>query len=111
MKRRHAVNVRLWMRLGAALAVLAAAVTLPVVLTSAGSAPSPVPIKLVHQDPFEDGLGYHGSNEEPSIFAARNPARAGDFAGNSTIVATQQTGRVFDGGASGIGYEVSVDGG
>jgi len=111
MTRRH-FNVRLWMRLGAALAVLAAAVTLPVVLSSAGSAPSPVPLKLVHQDPFEDGLGYHGSNEEPSIFAAANPSRAPlEFAGNSTIVATQQTGRVYDGGASDIGYEVSVDGG
>jgi hypothetical protein len=106
------VNVGLWLRMGAALAMLAAAVTLPVVLASAGSAPSPVPLTQVHKDPFEDGLGYHGSEEEPSIIAAANPARApGDLAKSSTIIATQQTGRVYDGGASDIGYEISVDGG
>src|SRR6185437_8599391 len=66
----------------------------------------------VLEDPFEDGLGYHGSAEEPSVIAAPNPARApAALAGNSTIVATEQVGRVYDGGASDIGYEVSVDGG
>ena len=79
---------------------------------SAGSAPPPVPLRTCYEDPFEDGLGYHGSAEEPSIFAAAEPGPApGDLPDNSTIVATQQIGRVFDGGASDIGYEVSVDGG
>ena len=90
----------------------AAAVTLPLVFGAlGGAAPPPVPLHKVLADPFEDGQGYHGSAEEPSIIAARNPARAGGLAGNSTIVATEQVGRVYDGGASDIGYEVSVDGG
>ncbi len=63
-------------------------------------------------DPFADGLGYHSSAEEPSIAAAANPARAqGPLASSSTIIATQQVGRIYDGGASAIGYEISVDGG
>jgi hypothetical protein len=102
-----------WFRLGTAVAVLAAAVTLPLAFGAmGGAAPPPVPVKQVYADPFEDGQGYHGSAEEPSIIAAKNPARAtGPAAGNSTIVATQQVGRVYDGGSSDIGYEVSVDGG
>lgn len=99
-------------RLGTAVAVVAAAVTVPLFFGAlGGAAPAPVPLHKVLSDPFEDGQGYHGSAEEPSILAARNPARAGAFAGNSTIVATEQVGRVYDGGASDIGYAVSVDGG
>ncbi len=110
--RRKSVNVRVSTRLAAVLAVLAAAVTLPLVLGAiGGAAPPPVPLVKVLADPFEDGLGYHGSAEEPSIFAARNPARAGGLADSSTIVATEQVGRIYDGGASDIGYQVSVDGG
>ncbi len=106
------MNVRVSSRLAAVLAVLAAAVALPLVLGAlGGAAPPPVPLVKVLADPFEDGLGYHGSAEEPSIFAARNPARAGGLAGSSTIVATEQVGRIYDGGASDIGYQVSVDGG
>ena len=63
-------------------------------------------------DPFADGLGYHSSAEEPSIASAANPARAqGPLASSSTIIATQQVGRIYDGGASDIGYEISVNGG
>ncbi len=63
-------------------------------------------------DPFADGLGYHSSAEEPSIASAANPARAqGPLASSSTIIATQQVGRIYDGGSSDIGYEISVDGG
>jgi hypothetical protein len=66
----------------------------------------------VLKDPFADGVGQHESAEEPSIFAYRNPARAGNYLKNkSTIVATEQVGRVYDGGASDIGYQVSVNGG
>jgi len=112
LPRRKRVNTRVWLRLSSALALLAAAVTIPLVLGAiGGAAPAPFPLTKVLPDPFEDGLGYHASAEEPSIFAAANPARAGDLAGNSTIVATEQVGRVYDGGASDIGYEVSVDGG
>ena len=102
-----------WLRLGSVGAVIAIAVTLPLVLGGiVGAAPPTVSLTKVLEDPFEDGLGYHGSAEEPSIIAAPNPARAkGPLAGNSTIVATEQVGRVYDGGASDIGYQVSVDGG
>ncbi len=104
------MNVRLWLSLGAVLAALVAAATLSIVPGATG-APS-VPLAKVLTDPFGDGLGYHASAEEPSIAAAANPDGVdGPAAGNSTIVATEQVGRIFDGGASDIGYEVSVDGG
>jgi len=101
------------LRLAAVLVVLGAAAALPLAFGAmVGAAPPPVNLAKVLNDPFEDGQGYHGSAEEPSIVAARNPARAkGDLANNSTIIATEQVGRVYDGGASDIGYEVSVDGG
>jgi hypothetical protein len=104
------VNLRHWLILAAALAGLAAALTFGLV-TGASGGPS-VPTTKVFSDPFDDGLGYHASAEEPSILAAANPpGTKGSGAGESTIVATQQVGRVYDGGASDIGYEVSVDGG
>ena len=78
---------------------------------SPGGAAAAPSLTKVLQDPFADGIGYHASAEEPSIIAAKNPARAGHYANSSTIVAAEQVGRVYDGGASDIGYEVSVDGG
>jgi hypothetical protein len=65
----------------------------------------------VLQDPFADAVGYHASAVEPSTYAWPNPARAGFLQNKSTIVAVEQVGRVYDGGASDIGYEVSFNGG
>jgi hypothetical protein len=102
-------RLRLWVVLGSALAAVAT-VTLVTALAASGSGSHPVLTRVLN-DPFEDGIGYHASAEEPSIYAARNPARAGNLAKKSTIIATEQVGRVYDGGASDIGYEVSVNGG
>ena len=100
-------------RLVAAFGLLAAATVGALLLGTRGSASPKAGIKLskVLEDPFADAVGYHGSAEEPSIYAAKNPARAGSLKNKSTIVATEQVGRVYDGGASDIGYEVSVNGG
>jgi hypothetical protein len=94
----------------AALAV-AAVVATALVMSSGGGAASPTGLTRVLTDPFADAVGYHQSAEEPSITSAPNPARAGTLAKLSTIVGTEQVGRVFDGGASDIGYEISVNGG
>ncbi|MGZ4256601.1 MAG: sialidase family protein [Gaiellaceae bacterium] len=111
MNRLKVKRVRLWVTLGSALA-LGVAVMLVTAITASGGSSGIPGLKKVHVDPFADAVGYHESDEEPSIYAAKNPARAGaHLAKSSTIVATQQTGRVYDGGASDIGYEVSVNGG
>ncbi len=82
-----------------------------IALAGAGAFNS-APLTPVLTDPFADGIGYHASAEEPSIAAAPNPARAGDrLSKRSTVVASYQVGRVYDGGASDIGYSISVDGG
>ena len=108
------MSVRGRFKLGAALALVAVAAAVPLIFGSVGNAGFAVPANKVLQDPFADGLGYHGSAEEPSILAARNPSTAvhpGSNPNKSTIIATEQVGRVYDGGASDIGYEVSVNGG
>ncbi|HZD97016.1 MAG TPA: hypothetical protein VE132_02505, partial [Micromonosporaceae bacterium] len=58
-----------------------------------------------------DSMGYHRSVVEPTIASAQNPARAGTFAKLSTIVATAEVGHIYNGGASDIGYAISVNGG
>src|SRR3954451_23342264 len=68
-------------------------------MRSAGADP-PFKLNQIHQDPFADGIGYHASEEEPSI------ASWGD-----TIVASYQVGRIYDGGASDIGFSTSTNGG
>ena len=70
-----------------------------------------MPLNKVYEDPFADGIGYHGERGGAVDPRGANPARAGQLENKSTIVATQQVGRVYDGGASDIGYEVSVNGG
>jgi hypothetical protein len=89
------VNVRVKVKWAAGLAVLAAAITVPLVLGSTGSANLAPGLTPVQRDPFADGLGYHASAEEPSLIAAKNPARARThLARNSTILAAQQVGPV-----------------
>jgi hypothetical protein len=106
------VNVRVKVKWGVGLAILVAAVTVPLVLGATGSANLAPGLTPVQRDPFADGLGYHASAEEPSLIAAKNPARAGtQLSRKSTILAAEQVGRVYDGGASDIGYQVSTDGG
>jgi hypothetical protein len=75
------------------------AVVVPLTVTAGGADP-PFNLKTVHKDPFADGIGYHASEVEPSI--ASN---------GKTIVATFQVGRIYDGGASDIGFATSTNGG
>ena len=110
MNRLPAKRARLWIVLGSALALITA-VTLVTALGASGSGTNIPGLTKVLTDPFADGIGYHENGTEPSIIAARNPSRAGSLSKKSTIVATEQVGRVYDGGASDIGYEVSVNGG
>jgi hypothetical protein len=91
---------------------LVGAGTIALIALAGAGAFNSAPLTPVLTDPFSDGIGYHASAEEPSIAAAPNPARAGDrLVKRSTIVASYQVGRVYDGGASDIGYSISVDGG
>ena len=110
MNRLPVKRVRLWVVLGSALA-LTIAVTLGTTLAASGSGTNLPGLHQVLKDPFADAVGQHESAEEPSIFAYKNPARAGNLKNKSTIVGTEQVGRVYDGGASDIGYQVSVNGG
>ena len=51
------------------------------------------PLNKVLKDPFADGMGYHGSAEEPSILAGEEPGpRRRSRTKKSTIVATEQVG-------------------
>jgi hypothetical protein len=99
----------------AVLVVIAVSVISLVSLAAAGAIPT-FPTTRVNVDPYVDDIGYHGSAEEPSIIAEKNPARAAipsrpGLVNRSTILSSYQVGRVYDGGASGIGYNISVDGG
>jgi hypothetical protein len=81
--------------------VLAAALALVPLAAGAGANRGAIPgLTQVSDDPIVDDIGYHASEEEPSIAAW-----------GQTIVATEQVGRVYDGGASAIGWETSTNGG
>jgi hypothetical protein len=66
--------------------------------------PTPPPItsnaNRISADPFLNASSQHATEVEPSIFAS-----------GSTLVATFQQGRFFNGGASDIGFATSLDGG
>jgi hypothetical protein len=83
-------------RRSAGAAVLAAAA----VLVGAGSAGANVPLTRVSADPFTNATSQHATEVEPDTFAF-----------GSTVVATYQVGRFFNGGASDIGFARSTDGG
>jgi len=68
------------------------------VLASAVSAA--VPTTLIASDPFTNPQSQHATIVEPDTFAF-----------GSTIVAAAQSGRYFNGGASGIRYSTSTNGG
>src|SRR4051812_21125082 len=76
--------------------VLAAAVA----LVAAAGALANVPLTRVSTDPFTNSDSQHATEVEPDTFAS-----------GSTVLATFQVGRFFDGGASDIGYARSTDGG
>jgi hypothetical protein len=77
----------------AALAALA-------LLVGAGSAGANVAVTRVSADPFTNATSQHATEVEPDTFAF-----------GSTVVATYQVGRFFNGGASDIGFARSTDGG
>jgi hypothetical protein len=65
------------------------------------AAAPPLPgLTAVHNDSIVDPIALDSSEDQPSIAAWGN-----------TIVATQQTGRIYDGGAAAIGFETSPNGG
>jgi hypothetical protein len=59
-----------------------------------------VPLLKIIDDPFTNSSSQHKATVEPDTFAF-----------GSTIVAATQSGRFFDGGASGIGFATSGDSG
>jgi hypothetical protein len=69
-------------------------------LAAAGPAAANVPLTPPSADPFTNASSQHATEVEPDTFAS-----------GSTVVATYQVGRFFNGGASDIGYARSSDGG
>jgi len=59
-----------------------------------------VPLTVVSTDPYTDAQAQHQTEVEPDTFQFGN-----------TIVSTFQTGRVFGGGSSNIGWATSTNGG
>jgi len=57
-------------------------------------------VKQISSDPFTDSDAQHQSEVEPDTYAWGN-----------TIVVAHQTGRIFDGGSSDIGFAISTNGG
>jgi hypothetical protein len=78
-------------------ALFAALLTLAFAAPSLAAQQGPVKIS---DDPFTSAPGQHATEVEPDSFAF-----------GSTIVAAFQVGRVFDGGATDIGWATSNDGG
>jgi hypothetical protein len=83
-------------RRGICVAAFAAAA----VLAGAGSASANVALTRVSADPFTNASSQHATEVEPDTFAF-----------GSTVVASYQVGRFFNGGASDIGFARSADGG
>jgi hypothetical protein len=85
------------MRSAALLGALAAVALFAAASTAAAAN---VPLTRVSADPFTNTTSQHATELEPDTFAS-----------GSTVVATYQVGRFFNGGASDIGYARSSDGG
>jgi hypothetical protein len=83
-------------RRGRCIAAFAAAAA----LVGAGSASANVSLTRVSADPFGNATSQHATEVEPDTFAF-----------GSTVVATYQVGRFFNGGASDIGFARSTNGG
>src|SRR5881409_2138659 len=76
------------------------ALVVVVVLVLAAPAGANVPVTRVSADPFTNNTSQHATEVEPDTFAS-----------GSTVLATFQVGRFFNGGASDIGWARSSDGG
>jgi len=76
------------------------AVLAAVALVAAAGALANVPLTRVSADPFTNPDSQHATEVEPDTFAS-----------GSTVLATYQVGRFFNGGASDIGWARSSDGG
>jgi hypothetical protein len=85
-----------WVRSAALLGTLAATA----LLALAAAASANVPLTRVSADPFTNATSQHATEVEPDTFAS-----------GSTVLATFQVGRFFNGGASDIGWARSGDGG
>jgi hypothetical protein len=87
------------------LSLRTAALALPaavcaVLLLAGGTAYANVPLTNVSTDPFTDAQAQHRTEVEPDTFMS-----------GTTIVSAFQTGRVFGGGSSDIGWATSNDNG
>src|SRR3954467_106325 len=85
---------------------IAAVVAAAAVAALAGTAPvparaaDPIPVQQISSDALTDPDAQHATQAEPDTFAV------GD-----TVVSAFQVGRFFDGGADGIGFSTSLNGG
>jgi hypothetical protein len=79
---------------------LCGALAVAAVLSLSSPAQANVPVTEISADPFTNPTSQHATEVEPDTFAH-----------GSTVVATFQVGRFFDGGASDIGFVRSGDGG
>ena len=99
---RPQMRFRLPGRRARALAVFAAVLTAAVATASPAQAAQPG-VTQISSDPYTAAnapAGQHATEVEPDTFAW-----------GSTIVSTYQVGRVFNGGATDIGFSTSTDGG
>jgi hypothetical protein len=64
------------------------------------AAPAQAQLVKLSKDPFRNPSSQHATQVEPDTFSF-----------GSTIVSTFQTGRIFDGGCSDLGFATSTDGG
>ncbi len=90
-------------RSGVRLRLLPAFATAVLYLTASAlqaQTPPSVTLNQISSDPFTNSTSQHATEVEPDTFSY-----------GSTIVATYQAGRFYDGGASDIGYATSIDGG
>jgi hypothetical protein len=76
------------------------AVATALVLATAGQAAANVPVTQISHDPFVNTSSQHATQVEPDTFS-----------NGSTVIASAQTGRFFNGGATGISFSRSTDGG
>jgi hypothetical protein len=84
----------------AATGLLVTAVAAASLALGVASASANVPLIQISSDPFTNSTSQHRTEVEPDTYAF-----------GSTIVAAMQAGRFFDGGASGIAFSSSSDGG
>src|SRR5512146_291353 len=79
---------------------IAVAVSLSLALVLPLSALANVPLTQISSDPYTNSTSQHRTQVEPDTFSF-----------GSTIVAAQQTGRFFDGGASNVCWSTSTNNG